>query len=63
MDRLADEWLRVARHDDVAEEPEAIGAAGAGEASLDDEADPGPPAWLVAAMGDEDMPSLSPDAG
>ncbi len=63
MDRLADAWLRVARHHESDEEPEATSAAGPGEAPLDDEADPNPPAWLVAAMGDEDMPSLSPDAG
>ena len=63
MDRLADAWLRVARHHESAEEPDANSAAGPGKAPLDDDADPNPPAWLVAAMGDEDMPSLSPDAG
>jgi len=63
MDRLADAWLRLARHHESDEDAEATSAAGPREAPLDDEADPGPPAWLVAAMGDEDMPSLSPDAG
>ncbi|MFM7043679.1 MAG: hypothetical protein ACKO35_16015 [Planctomycetaceae bacterium] len=63
MDRLADAWLRLARHHESDEDAEATSAAGPREAALDDEADPGPPAWLVAAMGDEDMPSLSPDAG
>ena len=63
MDRLADAWLRLARHHESDEDAEATSAAGPREAPLDDEADPGPPAWLVAAMGDEDMPSFSPDAG
>lgn len=63
MDRLAYEWMRVARAHDADDEQEITGAGGPGDSPLDDENDDGPPAWLVAAMGDEDMPSLFPDAG
>lgn len=65
MDRVAEEWLRVAR---VPEEAVASAAAEPGDdGPLEDgeDADPetGPPAWLVAAMADDASRRTPPDAG
>lgn len=76
MDRVAEHWLQVARDsaprgaDEVAF---AADAAGGDELSdepgdqlgeqVGEQPDAGPPAWLVAAMADEEFQRLSPDAG
>lgn len=67
MDRLAAQWLLVARAPG-AFDPDAqpvVTDDGGDEAVNEpsDDADAGPPAWLVAAMADEEFQRLSPDAG
>jgi hypothetical protein len=65
MDRVAEEWLRVAR---APGEAVASAAAEPGddlpiEDVVDVESENGPPAWLIAAMADDASRRTPPDAG
>lgn len=67
MDRVAAQWLLVAREPGAFDtDATAIVADDAGDDAVTDPSDEsftGPPAWLVAAMADEEFQRLSPDAG
>lgn len=67
MDRLAAQWLLVARAPGAfgADAQPVVADDGGDEVVNEpsDDADAGPPAWLVAAMADEEFQRLSPDAG
>jgi hypothetical protein len=67
IDRVAAQWLRVAREPEPIDDDAIAVVVNDGDDEPGDEPtdepDEGPPAWLVAAMADEDFQRLSPDAG
>jgi hypothetical protein len=67
MHRVAAQWLLVAREPGAFDtDAMAVVADDTGDDAVTDPSDEsaaGPPAWLVAAMADEEFQRLSPDAG
>lgn len=66
IDQVAAQWLRVAREPEPIDDALAVVVNDSDDEPGDeppDEPDEGPPAWLVAAMADEEFQRLSPDAG